>query len=100
MAPGHECETNVTFSGLVVLSLPRQASGSVDYYCRQVEELSVCSNLPDWVDLQRGKRQRLFQTLQTFQKYNRKKRGRLDDAYNCRIKGPAMYLPRYGLSTA
>ena len=98
MAPGHECETNVTFSGLVVLSLPRRASGSVCYYYRQVEEL--CSNLPDWVDLQRGKRQRLFQTLQTFQKYNRNKRGRFDDAYNCRIKRPAMHLPRYGLSTA
>ena len=49
MAPGHECETNVTFSGLVVLSLPRWASGSVYYYCRQVEDLCAQTCLIGWM---------------------------------------------------
>ena len=49
MAPGHECDTNVTFSGLVVLSLPRRASGSVYYYYRQVKDLCAQTCLIGWI---------------------------------------------------
>ena len=49
MAPGHECDTNVTFSSLVVLSLRRWAPGSVYYYYREVEELCAQTGLIGWI---------------------------------------------------